>query len=138
MKAVLNRSSFDDAAFREMLVEMGVVRLERDLFPYRRSLPDAVPKLKTSIYFPFGYVTTGRVCWTSSFTGGENGRLVPLDKCSRPCGDISMTLGHSDAKFPLFMNGATVYYQHAPEALASIAEAAGRGDMRLVYQGFAL
>jgi hypothetical protein len=138
MKAVLNRSSFDNAAFRKILLDMGVVRLERDLFPYRQSLPEPAPKLETSIYFPFGYVTTGRVCWTSTFSRDEDSRFVPLDRCHAPCNDIAMTLDHSTAKFPLFMNGATVHYLHTPEAVDLIAEAARRGAMRLIYQGFAL
>jgi hypothetical protein len=138
MKAVLNRSSFDGAAFREVLIGMGVVRLERDQFPYRLSLPAPIAGLETSIYFPFGYVTTGRVCWTSTFAIEKDRRFVPLDECSRPCEGTSMKLDHPDMKLPVFMNGNTVHYLHLPETLDSIVEEAGRAGTRLVYQGFAL
>ena len=136
MAAVLNTSSFDSPILREKLVELGVVRMERDLFPYRVGAPGSAPGLAASIYFPFGYVTTGRVCWTSTFSESE--KYKPLEDCARPCEGITMKLEHEDAALPLFQSGGTVHYLHSPAALESIFEAAGGENIRLVYQGLAL
>lgn len=136
MAAVLNTSSYDSPIIREKLIELGVVRVERDMFPYRESPPEPAPGLGTSIYFPFGYVTTGRVCWTSTFSESE--KYKPLEDCARPCDGIAMKLEHADAAMPLFQSGNTVYYLQSPAALESIFEAAGRGEIRPVYQLAAL
>jgi hypothetical protein len=136
MAAVLNTSSFDSPALREKLIELGVVRTERDMFPYRACAPEPSPGLETSIYLPFGYVATGRVCWTSTFSG--DGKFALLDDCARPCDRITMKLEHEDALLPLIQSGGTVHYLHSPAALESIFEAAESGNIRLVYQGLAL
>ena len=134
--AVLNTSSFDSATLHEKLIELGVVRMERDLLPYRKTPPEPAPGIATSIYFPFGYVTTGRVCWTSTFSGNEDFTLPR--ECSRPCEGITMTLEHADAALDLFQSGGTVHYLHSQAALEAIFEAAERENIRLVYQGLAL
>jgi hypothetical protein len=138
MKAVLNSSSFDNPAFRDKLIEWGIGRIERDMFPYRDSPPAPSPQLETSIYFPFGYVTAGRVCWMSTFAKTNESRFVPLESCARPCSEMFMKLEHSDVKLPVFQGGGTVFHLHPPSALESVFEMAGREKVRLVYQGFAL
>jgi hypothetical protein len=138
MEAVLKKSSFDSPALQRKLVELDVERIERDMFPYSGSPPASAARLKTSIYFPYGYITTGRVCWMSTFGESSESKFVPPSDCSRPCNGISVKLEHSDAALPVFQSGGTVYHLQPPEALESIFETAKRENVRLVYQGFAL
>ncbi len=136
--ALLDASSFDSAGVREKLIELGVARLERDMFPYRQSPPENDSKFHISIHFPFGYVTTGRVCWTATFDENATERFAPLSECSRPCNSMTMKLKSADASLSLTQSGNTVYYLYSTATLNSIIAAARRGKCRLVYQGFAM
>jgi hypothetical protein len=138
MQAVLNSSTFDSPVLQQKLVELEVERIERDMFPHRVSPPTSPGKLKTSIYFPYGYVTTGRVCWVSTFAENNESQFVPPTECSRPCNKVSVRLDHSDVTLPMFQSGNTVCFLQPPEALESMFEVIAREKMRVVYQGFAL
>lgn len=138
MRDVLNSSSFDSSAIGEKLIELGVRRIERDMFPYRNSPPTPLPGLAMSLYLPYGYVTTGRVCWLSTFAEGGASKFAPLDECARPCDWASLKLEHSDMALPIFQSGNTVHYLQPQAALDMIFETAGRENVRLVYQGFAV
>ena len=138
MEAVLNKSAFDGPALQKKLVELRVERIERDMFPYRDSPPTSVAQLETSLYFPYGYITTGRACWLSTFDKSSESKFVPLSDCSRPCNAISVKLEHPDMMLPAFQDGGTVYYLQPPSVLESMLETARCEKIRLVYQGFAL
>lgn len=138
MEAVLNKSAFDSPALQKKLVELRVQRIERDMFPYRDSPPTSVAQLEASLYFPYGYITTGRACWVSTFDKSSDSRFVPPSDCSRPCNRMSVKLEHSDMMLPAFQDGGTVYYIQPPTALESMLETARCEKIRLVYQGFAL
>ncbi|OQY58509.1 MAG: hypothetical protein B6245_11450 [Desulfobacteraceae bacterium 4572_88] len=84
--------TFDQAEFQEKMAELSVTRLERDLLPYGDHRVKNVSMFKTSVYFPFGYVTTGRVWWTASFRQPSEKSFMPSDKCSRPCDDMTFEL----------------------------------------------
>jgi len=137
-EALLNSGSFDHAELQEKMVELGVIRMERDMLPYGKPPPLAASALKTSVYFPFGYVTTGRICWMATFSQPTKQKFVPMKECARPCERGALRLDADGFSFPMIQGGNTVYYLYTQAMLATIMEEAGRERLRLVYQGFAV
>jgi len=155
---LLTDCTFRQPGPRDLLKSLGVQRLERDLLPLEgrehrgdgQGIRDpergragaalfALPGLLTSIYFPFGYFTTGRVCWLSSFERAGPEKHRPAAECSRPCQRTSFaTPVGPGSRFEIVQNGNTFFYRYAPEHLRSLLRTAGPEGVRLVYQGFAI
>ncbi len=137
-RAVLEHATFDQPRFRERASALGIARLERDLMPYdpRTDFGDNPPAV--SVYFPFGYVTTGRVCWPSTFAPGREADFRPRRACGRPCEGRPLALAHPANGFPLRQSGNTVFYLYPAPVTAALLRRAGEGRLRLVYQGAAL
>ena len=136
--AFLKHATFDQPRFREKAAALGVQRLERDLMPYDRRTAFEEGPQALSVYFPFGYVTTGRVCWPSTFAPGREEDFRPRRNCARICEGRPLALSHSAAAFPIRQNGNTIFYLYPQDTLAALFHSAGEGRLRLVYQGLAL
>jgi hypothetical protein len=137
MREVLNQSTFDRPEFQHLLREQGIRRMERDLLPYGETLKGSPRGFGTSVYFPFGYVTSGRVCWTASFGQSPSRRFIPGKECTRPCGRFSFELMGSGSSFRILQNGNTVFYLYTPPMLKALWRQAKDDGLRLVYQGLA-
>jgi len=137
-KELLTQSTYDGKEIRNKLAELGVTRWERDLLPYQRFRLEGGSGLMVSIYFPFGYFTSGRVCWVASASKPASQKFIPLDECSQPCRLSVPELQCRDFSLPVFQNGNTVFYQYTPVMVASLLKSAQRRDVRLVYQGYAI
>jgi len=146
-KELLSDCTFDHAEFQEKIAALSVIRLERDLMPYSGGIAfgsnfgQTEPAesrdfgLKTSVYFPFGYVTTGRICWTASFRQPPEKRFVPPGQCSRPCDTLTMKLENKRFSFPMIQNGNTIFYLYSQDMLNSLMKKAEHENLRLVWQG---
>ena len=94
--------------------------------------------ITVSVYFPFGYVTTGRVCWPATFAPGRESDFRPRRSCGRPCEGRPLALAHPTAGFPLRQSGNTIFYLYPAAVTEALLRQAGEGGLRLVYQGAAL
>lgn len=136
--ALLASATFDGGPIREQLSTLGIRRRERDLLPYRPHLPARAKGIETSLYFPFGFVTSGRVCWSATFADGQGGRFVPPAQCSRPCRQMLLELTHPGFGFRLFQSGNTIFYRYPRAHLVALLTDARQTGQRLVYQGFGM
>jgi hypothetical protein len=127
-------SSFDFSAFHRKARSFGVTRLERDLLPYATELPPITPEMETSIYFPFGFITTGRVCRISTLTGSETDHFAVTDRCAMACETISFKKGRTRAPLTLIEAGNTIYYLYPPDRCEALLNWATAGKGRLVFQ----
>ena len=134
--ALLNWSTFDGPWIRDQLLVMDIGRCEQDLLPYRTNPAVGGDELETSVYFPFGYVTSGRICWTASFAQPVGKRFMPLDRCSRPCGEFMLELKSTQFAFRIFQSGNTIFYLYPTDRLGGLLQTASTNGLRLVYQGF--
>ncbi|MCP4691434.1 MAG: hypothetical protein GY859_25545, partial [Desulfobacterales bacterium] len=75
--ALLSTGAFDHGPIQEKMAEFGVVRCERDLPPYQSAPANKTLPFKTSCYFPFGQVTSGRICWMAAFNQPPEKRYIP-------------------------------------------------------------
>ncbi len=137
-QSILSDCTFDRTEFQAMALNLGVRRFERDLMPYAKHFFAIPAPLSISCYFPFGYVTTGRVCWMSAFNRPSRKKFIPVKSCARPCDIFSMVLGHVSASFKLFQNGNTIFYHYTPAMLTTLLKGANTDPVRIVYQGESL
>ncbi len=135
---LLNRCTFDSARFREEMPRRRVSRLERDLLPHATPRWEETDRLGTSVYFPFGYVTMGRVCWLASVLRRAGEKFSLRDTCSRTCRDLSLRLSGADTGLQLFQEGNAILYLYPAPLLTSFLAWAGDRGLRCVYQGLAM
>jgi hypothetical protein len=137
IKDVLENSTFTDEKFLAYLLKQGVGRIECDIMPSVTRTDFSDFKIKTSVYFPFGYVTTGRICQTASQYRHGRKKFLITKKCAKHCNNQTMELFHESFKLKLFQNGNTIYYLYEPSVLKNLLSMNAGGSFRLVYQGFA-
>jgi len=135
-KQLLNQCTFDLVTYQKKMMEMGVIRLERDIMPYATALPENSHLLRTSIYFPFGYITSGRVCWIASFNQKTGEKFVPGNSCTQPCNGIALTLKNDNVSLKVIQSGNTFFYLYPFKMLQNLLLHAQDQDLRIVYQGF--
>lgn len=132
---LFNRCTFDSIEFLAKMRELKVKRLERDLLPFGEPEIKQSGGLEVCVYFPFGYVTTGRVCWMRSF-GASAGRKFSISNgCRQACNKISLKLNHAKTNLQLFQAGNTIFYLYAPTKLTALIKRAKTQKLRLIYQG---
>jgi len=135
---LLDRCTFDSARFRKEMARRGVSRLEQDLLPHGTPRWETRGGLETSVYFPFGYVTMGRVCWLASFERGETKKFSLSETCRRTCRDMSLRLTDQRRNLALLQEGNAIFYRYPAGLLASFLTWAAGCGMRCVYQGLAI
>jgi hypothetical protein len=115
------------AAFADLRARLRIARIEIDVPPL--GLPDEAcfpPDLPLSIYVPFGFVASGRVCvFASIHRPSGAGRFAP-GTCRRQCRTARIRLeapATMAGSQELVLAGNTVFYRH-DAALEEVAAAA--------------
>jgi hypothetical protein len=134
----LNESTFDQPAFGTVMAQLKVQGLERDLLPHGEGVPKSSTAYQTAYYFPFGYVTTGRVCRTATFAKKRGSVFAMAGKCAKPCNALSFRLKNDGVSPSLIQAGNTVFYLYPPEKLMGLLESSVAENHRLIYQGLAI
>ena len=120
-------SNVDGPRLAAFLRRMGVVRAEFDnpLHGLERQDPD----LPGSIYHPYLYLTTTRLCYATARKGGQRGQRTP-GLCAMECRDRTFSLTHRKMPADLLLHGNTIFLENRqlPVNLEQL-----RVD-RLVYQ----
>lgn len=101
--------------FRKVLENYSVDRWEFDLPKVGLLLPNDINK---SLYWPYGYLTTGRVCSMRAINlDGRKKFLVGENSCSQICRyvqiekiKVASVCGSNETKFKLYQRGNTVFY----------------------------
>lgn len=132
---LFNACTFDVAEFVEKMQQLNVMRLERDLFPYGDPEIQSCGGLAMSVYFPFGYISTGRVCRIAAFSASTQKKYSIPNGCRHPCQKMSLKLNHTGTNQQLFQSGNTIFYLYAPSKLVALINQAKTQNIRLVYQG---
>ncbi len=133
---LLKTSTFDHENVREKLRNLGVSRFERDLFPYGEV--NIKGRSAASIYYPFGYLTTGRICWMGAVGSKREKKFIAGSECSRVCERLVLKREAPLYSHPLLISGNTVYYRYSSEQIVSLIARTQNQDIRLVYQGMAI
>ena len=134
----LTDCTFAQPEFRALMKGLGIERMERDLLPCDKGDASAIPGFDTSIYFPYGYFTTGRVCWISSFNQPAHQRFVLRRDCTKPCNDVPFLSCDKGSSLETVHNGNTFFYRYTPHQISMLVKSASSTNLRLVYQGYAI
>jgi len=137
-KELLNHCTFDSPVFQERLARLGASRLERDLLPYGKPRVAGFENFGVSVYAPFGYFTTGRVCWAASVHRPAGKKFSLGGPCDRLCERLPVAFDRSKSGLAILQSGNSFFYLYPQALLASFLRWARRRRVRLVYQGLAI
>ena len=138
MRQLLNESTFDQPEVMDMARQLAVARMERDLFPFENKIEEQHGEIGRSIYFPFGYITSGRVCRLSAMSKKGRKKFLINSDCNQYCNGLPLLLKNGDTGFTLVQNGNTVFYLYPPAVLKCLLKTESAPGLRMVYQGVAL
>lgn len=138
-RRALQQCSLTLPAYRRLLARFRVRRVELDNLYQGIGIDFKAMDLLPSLYVPFGYVTTGRIClMRNQHLARFQKFATPNGPCPLPCLWVEMNLTNRNAKadeaksFP--QRGNTIFYHQArPLVSRGLAWAAQQGA-RLVYQ----
>lgn len=133
--------SISAGSYRSFLDDNNVGRVEVDNPLQGLAVDFSAQGMPASIYLPFGYVTTGRICLPGSLGLPPGEKFSHLGRCSRECGGTVLELKNtrspfeSDRGLTLYQRGNTIFYFQPPRQVeAGLEAAAGCGVDRVVWQ----
>ena len=137
---ILQQSNLDNASYAGLLERYGVRSVEIDQLPQGTDLSFTRYGMSVSVYLPFGFISTSRVCMAAGLHYRPKEKFQPGAPCRRECQTHELTYTYTNSPFQnrdqeFLLKGNTYFYQHSPGSLRSLAEAAEAGKIaRLVYQ----
>ncbi len=138
--AALRRSSLSISAYRRLLARYGVKRSELDNLYQGIDLDFRALGMEASLYVPFGYVTTGRICMLGNLhLPPEKKFATPCGPCPQPCLRVEVDLtereagANGDAQ-TFTQRGNTIFYQQTEALLTRGLAWARQQGARVVYQ----
>lgn len=136
----LRESSVTAHAYRKLLENYGIEMVELDNLFQGIALHFDQLGLRGSLYIPYGYVATGRVCMIGSLHLPKHDKFCVDNVCRRECLNYVIEYCYSDSPFDnrdqrFFQKGNTVFYTHSDDMISwALLSAPGQGIRRIVYQ----
>jgi hypothetical protein len=136
----LRRSNLDCSTYTGFLAGMGIHSVELDNLPQGTDFGFADDGMKARVYFPFGFISTSRICMAAGLHYRKRNKFQPGAPCRHECQshllEYSYTnspFGNRDQKF--YLKGNTYFYAHSEEMLRSLFQQARAGLIeRLIFQ----
>jgi len=98
--------------FADFLKENRIYRVEIDNLSQGLDLGNPEEDIRYSLYSPYAYITTTRLCPTSACNGLKNKPLIIPQDCKYDCLDKFLSLAHRNFGGPLILKGNTVFYKN--------------------------
>ena len=136
----LRQSSVSAAVFRRFLTRHAIARVEFDNLFQGLDMDFGALNLAASLYIPYGYVATGRVCPIGSLRLPATQKFDVESPCRQECRLYTLRFVYADSPFEnrdqeFFEQGNTYFYFQDRRMIASSAEMVERlGITRIVYQ----
>jgi hypothetical protein len=137
---VLQQSNLDNGSYATLLHRRGVHRIEVDHLPQGSDLSFTRYGMCVSVYLPFGFISTSRVCMAAGLHYRKQEKFQPGAPCRRECQSHELTYTYTNSPFQnrdqqFLLRGNTYFYRHTPAMMRTLACEAARGRIaRLVYQ----
>lgn len=97
--------------FLEFLKDKGIERAEIDnLLQGIKTEKFSFSSLSFSLYVPFGYITTTRIC--PFIPANKNGERLGIFPCDKECRTEPFTFSHPSMSTPLILKGNTVFFEN--------------------------
>lgn len=136
----LQQSGVTAAVFRMFLARASVTRVEFDNLIQGLDMNFDELGLAASLYVPYGYVATRRVCPIGSLPLRKEEKFDVASPCRQECQLYTLRFQYSDSPFDnrdqeFIEQGNTYFYAQDPPMIAAAAQMVERlGISRLVYQ----
>lgn len=117
--------------FQKFLADQRITRVEIDNLLQGINLRIPKDKLSVSLYVPYGYITTSRLCSANPFRKKRK-FFCEISYCKRECQKYTSELRNQNMPFILYKRGNTLFYQN--KKISSNRWLAGKGIDRLIYQ----
>jgi hypothetical protein len=135
----LRRSNLDCNSYSTFLSSLGVSVAEFDNLPQGVDL-DLDGRMRAAVYFPFGFISTSRICMAAGLHYLKRDKFQPGAPCRHECQThlveytySNSPFGNRDQKF--YLKGNTYFYHHTEPMLRGLFEQARAGLVeRLIFQ----
>jgi hypothetical protein len=132
----LRNSSLQNPSYGLLVSRFGVKRVELDALPQGTSFD--VPGLAASLYFPFAFISTARVCQAAGLGYRKEEKFQPGAPCRHECQTHQLTYTYTDSPFAnrdqqFLLKGNTYFFAHSEAMLAEVLSGAA-GVSRLIFQ----
>lgn len=104
------QSNVDSFTISNFLISKQIKRVELDNLLQGISRPPH--SLKSSLYIPFAYITTTRLCLLSSCEDKGNKPLRAISGCDKECQRYTFRLAHKKMPVDLFLKGNTQFFKN--------------------------
>jgi hypothetical protein len=136
----LQRSNLDCESYTKLLHRFGVHTIEMDNLPQGNDLSFAEHGLRIGAYFPFGFISTSRVCMAAGLHHHKVEKFQPGAPCRHECQShllaysyTNSPFGNRDQKF--YLKGNSYFYAHTEAMLRALFAQAESGQIaRLIFQ----
>jgi len=138
--SVLQRSNLDCESYTRLLTGLGVGAIEMDNLPQGNDLSFAESGMKVSVYLPFGFISTSRICMAAGLHYRKQDKFQPGAPCRHECQThlleyayTNSPFGNRDQKF--YLKGNSYFYAHTEAMLRALFDQARGGRIaRMVFQ----
>ena len=100
------------SAYQGFLRSFGVRRVELDNVPQGMAHDFTGTELSVSLYSPYAYITTTRLCLAASCDVHGKEDEVAILACQKECKKYSFELNHPALLIPLIRKGNTVFFRN--------------------------
>lgn len=108
--------SLSNRCYQQELRRLGVSRVDLDIVPQGMDLPEKPAGFSFGFYFPWGYVSGGRNCFTAGLQDPVR-RHVVLDKpCAKPCQSFNCSAVIRHRRDGVTHRGNTIFLFHGDAA----------------------
>lgn len=136
----LRQSALTSPVYRRLLRRLGIERVEFDNVPQGLDMDFRQLGIEASLYLPYGYVATGRVCLMGSLQLPKAKKFDVASPCCKECRQYTLRFAYTNSPFDggeqeLFERGNTFFYFQDRPMMTVAAEMVERlGIGRIVYQ----
>lgn len=137
--AALQECSVSMPAFREILSDHGVERVELDYLFQGIGTDFKALGLRPSVYVPFGYVSTGRICLFGNLDAADRAKFELREGCGAACRAVEAEVvdrhPRGDGGVHTYIHrGNTFFYRQDEPMVAEALAWTSRQEGRLVFQ----
>jgi hypothetical protein len=133
----LRSSAVETQPYAALLNRYNVNHVELDLLPQGNSFDTA--HHRTSVYAPFGVISTARICMAAGLGYRKSDKFEPGAPCRHECQTHLVEYQYTNSPFPgnreqrFWLKGQTYFYLHTKEMALSLSKASANIH-RLVWQ----
>jgi hypothetical protein len=136
---VVQGSSLSIPDFQHILKMYGIERVELDYLYQGIGIDFPAIGFLPSVYLPFGFVATGRICMFGNLNKPPESKFGINDTCDKPCWEMEVMLEDANKQndggvYTYLQRGNTIFYTLNELILSKAITWANKQQARIVYQ----